>query len=146
MIGEQDRLMKHWKAALPTPILTLRLDDWVKDFDQTLTRVLDHVGLPPDPACARFYESDSQVRTVSRTQVRQPVNARGLGRWRAFAQGLAPLIDELESAGALEGWALEGGRGDAPQNPDAAMSADAMSADAMSADATPVPRAKRPPP
>jgi hypothetical protein len=25
MIGEQSRLMKHWKAA-PPPILTLRLD------------------------------------------------------------------------------------------------------------------------
>ena len=42
--------------------------------------------LPHDPACARFYESDSRVRTVSRAQVRQPVNARGLGRWRAYAQ------------------------------------------------------------
>ena len=42
MIGEQERLMRHWKAALPMPILTLRLDDWVKDFDATLARVLDH--------------------------------------------------------------------------------------------------------
>ena len=40
-IGEQDRLMAHWKAALPNPILTLRLADWVEDFDATLARVLD---------------------------------------------------------------------------------------------------------
>ncbi len=104
MIGEQNRLMNHWKSALPRPILTLRLDDWVKDFDATLARVLSFVDLPPDPACARFYEADSPVRTVSRSQVRQPVNARGLGRWRAHADGLAPLIEELERAGALEGW------------------------------------------
>ena len=44
------------------------------------------------------------MRTVSRAQVKQPVNARGLGRWRAYAEGLAPLIEELERAGALEGW------------------------------------------
>ena len=104
MIGEQDRLMEHWKARCPSPILTLRLDDWVKDFDATLARVLDFVDLPPDPACARFYEADSEVRTVSRSQVRQPVNARGLGRWRPYAKELAPLIEELERAGALEGW------------------------------------------
>jgi Flp pilus assembly protein TadD len=103
-IGEQDRLMRHWKSALPLPVLTLRLDDWVKDFDATLARVLAFVDLPPDPACARFYESDSEVRTVSRSQVRQPVNARGLGRWRAYADKLAPLIEELERAGALEPW------------------------------------------
>jgi hypothetical protein len=39
---------------------------------------------------------------VSRAQVRQPVNARG--RWRTYAARLAPLIAELEMAGALEGW------------------------------------------
>jgi hypothetical protein len=60
--------------------------------------------LPSDPACERFYEADSRVRTVSRAQVRQPVNARGLGRWRTYAARLAPLIAELEEAGALEEW------------------------------------------
>ena len=103
-IGQHDRLMAHWKAALPNPILTVRLSDWVGDFDGTLERVLAHLGLPPDENCARFYESESRVRTVSRAQVRQPVNARGLGRWRAYASELAPLIAELERAGSLEGW------------------------------------------
>jgi Tfp pilus assembly protein PilF len=114
-IAEQHRLMAHWKRALPVPVLTLRLDDWVKDFDATLARVLDHVDLPPDPACTRFYDSDSRVRTVSRAQVKQPVNARGLGRWRRYAQGLAPLIGELERGGALGGW-----HEDAPAPPTAA--------------------------
>jgi len=100
-IGQHDRLMAHWRAALPNPILTVRLADWVEDFDATLSRVLAHLGLPPDARCARFYEGESRVRTVSRAQVRQPVNARGLGRWRAYAQELAPLIAELEQAGAL---------------------------------------------
>ena len=104
MIGEQHRLMTHWKTVLPVPILTVRLGDWVKDFDATLARVLAHVDLPADPACARYYEADNRVRTVSRSQVKLPVNARGLGRWRAYAEGLAPLIGELERAGALAGW------------------------------------------
>ncbi len=47
--------------------------------------MLDHIDLPPDPACTRFHESESRVRTVSFAQVRQPVNARGLGRWKAYA-------------------------------------------------------------
>jgi Flp pilus assembly protein TadD len=108
-IGEQLRLMAHWRAALPNPILTVRLDDWVHDFDATLARVLAHVDLPPDPACARFYERDSRVRTISREQVRQPVNASGLGRWRRYAPQLAPLIAELEARDALAGWAAPSG-------------------------------------
>jgi Tfp pilus assembly protein PilF len=100
-IAQHDRLMAHWRTALPNPVLTVKLADWVTDFAGTLTRVLAHVGLPLDPACERFYEGDSRVRTVSRAQVRQPVNARGLGRWRTYATRLAPLISELEQAGAL---------------------------------------------
>ena len=100
-IGEHERLMTHWKAVLPHPVLTVKLSDWVEDFDGTLARVLAHVDLPPDPNCARFYEGESRVRTVSYAQVRQPVNARGLGRWKAYAAELAPLIAELEKAGLI---------------------------------------------
>ncbi len=103
-IAQQFRLMTHWKAALSGRVLTVRLSDWVEDFEATLAAVLDHLGLPPDPACARFHEQDRRVRTVSHAQVRQPVNARGLGRWRAYAEALAPMIAELESGGVLEGW------------------------------------------
>jgi tetratricopeptide (TPR) repeat protein len=103
-IAEHERLMAHWKDALPQPILTVKLSDWVEDFDGTLARVLGHVDLPPDPNCARFYEGESRVRTVSYAQVRQPVNARGLGRWKAYATELAPLIAELENAGSLNSW------------------------------------------
>ena len=104
MIVQQERLMAHWKASLPNPILTVKLSDWVGDFDGTLARVLAHLGLPHDPACERFYESGGRVRTVSRAQVRQPVNDRGLGRWRVYADELAPLIAELEAGKALDAW------------------------------------------
>lgn len=100
-IAQQSRLMEHWKGALPNSILTVGLADWVVDFEGTLARLLQHLDLPPDPECARFYAAESRVRTVSRAQVRQPVNARGLGRWKPYADDLAPLIAELELAGLL---------------------------------------------
>ena len=103
-IAEQMRLMAHWRAVLPNPVLTVALSDWVHDFDGTLARVLAHLDLPPDETCRRFHESRDRVRTVSRSQVREPVNARGLGRWRPYAKQLAPLIAELDAAGALAGW------------------------------------------
>jgi len=102
-MGQRARLMAHWKSVLPNPILTVALEDWVRDFDGTLGRVLAHLELPPDAGCARFYQVARDVRTVSRAQVRQPVNAKGLGRWRPYAAQLAPLIAELEAAGMLAG-------------------------------------------
>ena len=116
-IAEQVRLMAHWRASLPNPILTVALADWVHDFDATLARVLTHLDLPPDPNCARFHEAQSRVRTVSRSQVRQPVNTRGLGRWPAYARQLAPLIAELETAGVLADWPVSAGASPAPDQP-----------------------------
>ena len=71
------RLARRWRETLPNPILTVALDEWVHDFDATLARVLAHLDLPPDQNCARFYEVDREVRSASRTQVRQPINAPG---------------------------------------------------------------------
>jgi Flp pilus assembly protein TadD len=101
-IGQQQRLMAHWQRALPNPVMTVRLRDWVHDFSSTLRRVLDFLDLPYDAACETFYEAERRVRTVSRSQVRERVNARGLGRWRQYEQHLAPLIRALEESGALD--------------------------------------------
>jgi tetratricopeptide (TPR) repeat protein len=100
-IAQQRRLMAHWRAALPNPILTVRLADWVEDFPGTLRRVLDFLGLPYDAACEAFHTAERRVRTVSRTQVKERVNARGIGRWRAYERELAPLIAALHEHGAL---------------------------------------------
>jgi hypothetical protein len=87
---------------VPLPLIEVELADWVHDFAGTLNRVLDFLGLPYDPACERFYEKRRRVRTASAAQVREPINARGLGRWHAFAEQLAPMIVELETAGLIE--------------------------------------------
>jgi tetratricopeptide (TPR) repeat protein len=100
-ITQHNRLMEHWCEAMPNPILTLHLKEWVDDFTGTLRRVLDFLDLPHDPACERFYAQDTRVLTASRYQVREPVNARGIGRWRAYEKQLQPLIAELAERDAL---------------------------------------------
>jgi hypothetical protein len=94
-IRQHDRLMAHWQAVLPNPLITLPLRDWVEHFDDTLARVLTFLDLPYAEECARFHQSNTRVTTVSRAQVRQPINPRGLDRWQAYAKHLAPLIEEL---------------------------------------------------
>jgi len=100
-IGQHEALMRHWQAVLPHPMLTIALTDWIDDFDATLARLLDFLGLPPDPACARFHELDRSVATASRDQVRRPINRAGLDRWREYEFELQPMIAELAAAGLL---------------------------------------------
>jgi Flp pilus assembly protein TadD len=102
-IAQHERLMRHWTAALPNPILRVHLHDWIRDLPGTLRRVLDFLDLPYDANCERFFTLQREVRTASRSQVRRPVNRLGLGRWRAYAHELAPMIAELQAGGALPG-------------------------------------------
>jgi hypothetical protein len=100
-IGQQTRLMAHWRNTAPLPMIEIDLADWIRDFQGTLARLLAFLDLPDDPACARFYEQDRRVRTASSAQVREPINARGIGRWRAYERQLGPMFDELRRAGLL---------------------------------------------
>jgi hypothetical protein len=101
-MGQHERLIGHWRKTLPTPWLQIELSDWVENFSATLGKVLDFLDLPYDSACERFYEQRRRVRTASAQQVRKPINARGLGRWRRFENELAPMLSELRAAGVIE--------------------------------------------
>jgi hypothetical protein len=106
-IAQHLRLMQHWRATLRLPLLSVGLHNWVNDFQGTLRSVLTFLDLPYEPACEDFHLLTRKVRTVSKDQVREPINARGLDRWREYAHQLAPLIDELVGAGVLESDARE---------------------------------------
>ena len=45
-------------------------------------------------------ETAGDARSAGR-RCRQPVNARGLGRWRRYATQLKPLIDSLSENGVV---------------------------------------------
>jgi len=86
MIEQQERLMRHWQAVSPLTILELRYEDVVADTGAQIRRLIDFVGLPWDAQCLDFHASGRAVQTLSRWQVRQPVHARSVGRWRNYAQ------------------------------------------------------------
>jgi tetratricopeptide (TPR) repeat protein len=96
-IRQHARLMAHWRGVMP--ILEVALRDWIEDFPATLARVLAFLDLPHDAACEAFHRQDRRVRTASAAQVREPLNARGIGRWRRYAAELGPLLAELEADG-----------------------------------------------
>ena len=92
---EYDRLMAHWKALLPGRILENRYEDMISDQEGQSRRLIDHLGLPWDDACLRFFEKGGAVRTISRWQVRQPIYKTSVKRWRNHGDRIRPLIDAL---------------------------------------------------
>ena len=94
-----EALMAHWRRVLPPGMmLEVRYEDVVADLEGEGRRILAHCGLDWDPRCLDFHKNDRSVRTASATQVRQPINARSVGRWRAYEPFLGPLIEALGPA------------------------------------------------
>ena len=91
------RLMAHWRTVMPAGrVLEVNYEDVVADLERETRRILAHLGLDWHERCARFHEQRQIVRTASRTQVRRPIYASSVGRWKSFEKHLAPLIEALE--------------------------------------------------
>jgi tetratricopeptide (TPR) repeat protein len=94
-IEDQRRLMDHWRSALDLDILTIRYEDLVDAPGIESHRLVNHIGLDWDDACLRFHENQRVVRTSSNEQVRRPVHARAVERWRHYEAHLDPLLERF---------------------------------------------------
>lgn len=90
--GQYRRLMGHWQEALPLRILEMRYEDTVADVEGQARRLIAFLGVPWDRRCLDFHRSERAVQTPSRWQVRQPIYARSVARWRAYAEHLPELV------------------------------------------------------
>jgi tetratricopeptide (TPR) repeat protein len=90
--GEYVRITDHWRAVLPaTALLETPYESLIEDQEGWTRRMLDFIGLPWDPKCLDFHETDRVVITASKWQVRQKINAASRGRWRNYEKYVAPL-------------------------------------------------------
>lgn len=98
-----DRLMAHWRESMPGRILEVRYEDIVEDQEGSTRLLLEHCGLPWDPACLRFEENAAPVSTASAVQVRSPIYRSSLQRWKRYEAHLGPLRQLLEEGGVAAG-------------------------------------------
>ena len=92
------RHMAHVDVVAPGAVHHLSHEALVADPEAEIRRLLDYLNLPFDPACLRFHETGRAVHTPSTDQVRRPINADGLTRWKVYEPWLAPLAEGLASA------------------------------------------------
>jgi hypothetical protein len=90
-----DRLCRHWREIVPENFMEVGYEDLVTDPATVTARVLAFCGLPFEEQCVDITRNSSPVSTASSSQVRQPINKRGIGAWRRYAQYLEPLRQRL---------------------------------------------------
>jgi len=86
-----------YRSALSLPLLDVRHETMVADFEATVRSVLDFLGLAWNPAVSRFSENrGSDPRTPSDMQLARGLNADGVGQWRRYQMQIAPVLGILE--------------------------------------------------
>jgi tetratricopeptide (TPR) repeat protein len=84
-------LMDHYQTALPGKIHFLKYEDLVENTEGEVRRLLDYCGLPFEPSCLRFWETERDVSTPSAEQVRSPIFRSAMEQWRNYEPWLGPL-------------------------------------------------------
>lgn len=91
------KLMAHWEKLFPGKIYTANYEAMIADQETGTRRLLEYCGLPWNDACLSFHKTERQVKTASAAQVRQPLYGDSVGKGRAFAKYLAPLVSALDA-------------------------------------------------
>ena len=90
------RLMNYWQASLPNPILEIPYEGLVTDQANWTRKLLSFLDLVTEDSCFTFYRTKRGLRSASAWQVRQPIYASSIGRWRHYEKHLLPLFSALQ--------------------------------------------------
>ena len=102
MILDNHKLVSHWQSTLPTDqYYMLDYQELVKEPNEQIAKLLGFCGLPEEAACYHPEQTERTVRTLSATQVRQPINTLGLGAWKRYEAELEPLQNALRERGLI---------------------------------------------
>jgi len=107
---QYERLMDHWRRALPSDRFTeVEYEALIANREAETRRLIAFCGLDWDDACLAPDRNQRVVKTWSMWQARQPVYKTSLERWRRYEPWLGELRELLPAAEAAasssEGWA-----------------------------------------
>jgi len=89
-IRDYERSMQHWQRLWSARIRTQHHEALAADFEGQVRELLAFCVLTFDSACLAFHDNDRDVRTISASQVREPMR-RDTARTAVYAALLDPL-------------------------------------------------------
>lgn len=91
------RLMERCRARLDLNLHQVRYEDVVADLETAARALTAFLGVDYEPAMLSFSDTARKkvIYTPSARQVTQPLYARSVGRWRRYADNLAPILPVL---------------------------------------------------
>ncbi len=94
-------MVDHWREAAPGAFTEVSYERLVAEPEPQARRIVEAAGLAWDPQVMAFHQNRRDVRTLSQSQVREPLNTRSIGAWKRYEAQLAPMLEALEAEGLL---------------------------------------------
>lgn len=95
-----DRLVAVYREQLPPSRFTeVSYENVVADLEGEARRLISFCGEAWEPACIDFHTNAAPVATASSAQVRQPLYASSIGRWKKVRSEMQPALEVLQGAG-----------------------------------------------
>jgi tetratricopeptide (TPR) repeat protein len=88
-------IMSHWKNTLDLKIMDVKYEDLVSDMGQTVKNMIEYLDLEWDDNCMEYYKNKRTINTFSREQIRKPIYASSIDRWKNYKNHIAPLESVL---------------------------------------------------
>ena len=99
-IAQFERMARHFEQALPPArFMPIHYEEVVRDQRGETERLLEFCGLDWDDACMNFHTNAQAVATASSVQVRSPIYASSVEKWRRYGEGSERAIAELARYG-----------------------------------------------
>ena len=89
---QYERLMAHWASVFQGRIHEVSYESLIADRSATLGGVLRFLELDEYDGLADYVSNKRLIRTPSNWQVRQPLYATSVGKWRRYQHHLGPLL------------------------------------------------------
>jgi len=86
------KLMQHF-SNMHSNIKLVKYEELVAQPEQQIKELVSFCNLEWQAQCIDFHLNTAPVSTASKVQVRQPLNNKAIGRWKAFK----PHTDEIEN-------------------------------------------------
>jgi hypothetical protein len=93
--AQYQRLWSHWREVVSLPVYRLEYERLVADMPGVSRELVEFCGLPWSERCLSFHSSKRRVKTASHRQVRQPIYASSVQRWRHYETQLGSLLSAL---------------------------------------------------
>lgn len=93
---KHEEVMDYWMENYGGSILTVEYEDVVANFGPASSKVFRFIGVPHVADVDKFYLAQKSCLTASYDEVRRPLYATSVGRWRNYEKHLKEILEKRD--------------------------------------------------